>query len=139
MSNESNEERKIIIDEDWKSQVEREREELKSRKHEADEPASSAPGSEQIPEASFALLVTTLATQAMAAMGQLQDPTQDKPLVHLGLARHHIDMLTVLEEKTKGNLDPDETAMLEQVLHQLRLLFVEVQKALASTEPEVGS
>ena len=125
MSNDdSNEERKIIIDEDWKSQVEREREQIQSK---GEAPEQGVPG--EIPEASFALLVTTLATQAMAAMGQIPDPSQDQPLVHLGLARHHIDTLAMLGEKTQGNLDAEEAQMLEQVIHQLRMLFVAVQNA----------
>ena len=127
MSNDPNEERKIIIDEDWKSQVEQEREQIKSEPE--GEAALPDSGPQEIPEASFALLVTTLATQAMAAMGQIPDPSQDKPVVHLGLARHYVDTLGVIEEKTKGNLDQEEAAMLEQVLHQLRMLFVAVQNA----------
>ena len=126
MSNDPNEDRKIIIDEDWKSQVEQERKQIETGDSApADEAASAAPGPDQIPEASFALLVTTLATQAMAAMGQIPDPTQGQPVIHLGLARHYVDTLAVLEEKTKGNLDEEEAAMLEQVL-PLRMLFVAV-------------
>jgi hypothetical protein len=48
--------------------------------------------------------------------------------VRLDLAKHAIDMLGILEEKTKGNLAADEAAMLENVLHQLRLAYVEASK-----------
>ena len=62
-------------------------------------------------------------------MGQIPDPSQQQPVIHMGLARHYIDTLAVLDEKTKGNLDEEESAMLEQALHQLRMLFVAVQNA----------
>lgn len=131
MSKDSNEDRKIIIDEDWKSQVEQEREQIKSGDDPAAGEAPEAAGPEgaeqEIPEASFPLLVTTLATQAMAAMGQIPDPTQNQPVVHLELARHFVDTLSMLQQKTHGNLDEEEAAMLEQVIHQLRMLFVAVQ------------
>ncbi len=68
--------------------------------------------------------MTTLATQAMVALGQLPDPFENKPVVNLELAQHHIDMLAMLEAKTKGNLDPDEAEMLAAVLHQLRMVYV---------------
>ncbi|MEM8680443.1 MAG: DUF1844 domain-containing protein [Planctomycetota bacterium] len=124
------EEKKIIIDEDWKSQVEREKEELKQKEEgqpagsPADEPATDAPmGS--LPPASLMFLITTIATQCMAAMGQLVDPATGQPTeVHLELAQHHIDTLQVLQEKTQGNLDAEEAGMLEESLHQLRMMFV---------------
>jgi hypothetical protein len=50
-----------------------------------------------------------------------------KPVVRLGLARHFVDMLAVLEEKTKGNLSPEEEQMLSGTIHHLRMAFVSVQ------------
>lgn len=117
---------KIIIDEDWKSQVQRE-------KDQADDPAaaeSGPPGDETLPAASLTTLVMTLATQAMAALGQLQDPSQEEIPVQLPVAKHLIDTLSVLEEKTEGNLTSEEAAMMENVLHQIRMLYVGVQQAV---------
>ena len=130
------ESRKIIVDEDWKSKVETEREQLKQ---EADEPATdgeaqpASSGAEgEIPPASFQFLVSSIATQVMFAMGQIPDPNTGQAMVDLELAKHHIDMLSVLDEKTKGNLSADESKMLTEALHQLRMAFVAVQEQLAS-------
>lgn len=82
----------------------------------------------QLPPASFATLVSLLASQAMAALGQLPDPATNQPTVRLGMAKHFIDSLEVLEQKTKGNLSDVEAGMLENMLYELRLLYVAVQK-----------
>ena len=83
---------------------------------------------EQIPPASFSTLVTMLATQAMAALGQIPDPVSKQPVVNTPLAKHFIDSLAVLEVKTKRNLSELESQMLESMLYELRLLFVAVEK-----------
>ena len=83
---------------------------------------------EQIPPASFSTLVTMLATQAMAALGQIPDPATKQPVVNLPLAKHFVDSLGVLEAKTKGNLSDLEAQMLESMLFELRLLYVAGEK-----------
>ena len=107
MNHPDEEKRKIIIDEDWKSQVEAERARLKTAP--ADTAGSEAPEGDtftgRLPEPSFDLLVSTLATQALACLGQIPDPFENKPVVRLELAKHHVDMLAVLEQKTKGESD----------------------------------
>ena len=82
----------------------------------------------QLPPPSFSLLVATFASQAMVAFGKAPDPIDGKREVRLELARHAIDMLDILEQKTKGNLTADEAAMLEGILHQLRMEFFEAMK-----------
>jgi hypothetical protein len=148
MSEEETSKPKIIIDDDWKSRAQAEKEQLqketeaKQKQQPAepagDEPSSSTSESEAqapLPPASFSFLVTSLATQAVAAMGQI--PGADgKPVVQLEHAKHFVDTLGVLDEKTKGNLTPDESAMLTNVLHELRLLFVSVGKQSATGTQE---
>ena len=138
------EEPKIIVDEDWKSQVEKEKEEL--RKQEAKTTSASDDGQQQIPEASFQVLLATLATQAMAMLGLL--PNMDgtgNTEANLPMARHLIDMISVLEDKTKGNLSDEEAATLTENLHQLRMAFVAVSQqsgssaAPSSDSPSPGS
>ena len=80
---------------------------------------------DKLPPPSFSLFIATFASQAMVAFGQTPNPIDGKTEVRLELAKHAIDMLAILEEKTKGNLAADEGAMLEGVLHQLRLKYVE--------------
>jgi len=81
-----------------------------------------------LPPPSFSLLVATFASQATVAFGHVPNPLDGKTQVRLDLAKHAIDMLAMIEEKTKGNLLHDEAAMLEGVLHQLRLAYVDAHK-----------
>jgi hypothetical protein len=81
----------------------------------------------QIPPASFSFLVATLAAQAATALGLAPDP-DGKTETNLELAKHFIDTLGLLEEKTKGNLTADEAALLTQSTTQLRMAYVGVQK-----------
>jgi hypothetical protein len=78
-----------------------------------------------LPPPSFSLLVATFGSQALIALGKSPNPLDGKTTIQLDLAKHAIDMLAIVEEKTKGNLTVDEAALLEGVLHQLRLEFVE--------------
>ena len=69
------------------------------------------------------MLVTTLSAQAMTALGFFPDPSgESKP--NRAMAKHFIDTLGVLEEKTVGNLDDEEKNMLSETLHQLRMAFI---------------
>ena len=124
---ESNEEPKIIVDDDWKAQVEREKEEAQQA-----EPESSQP---EIPPASFEMLITTLSTQAIAAMGFIPDPMTGQANQNMPMARHFVDTLGILEEKTKGNLTEDEQNLITESLHRLRMAFINAPKPTDS-EPE---
>lgn len=116
------EDRKIFVDSDWKEQVAKEKETLKQQ--ESEEPQADPLGHDGIPEASFTLLLVALATQAMAALGQIPDPISNQLQVHLDAAKHHIDMLGVLEEKTRGNLTDEEAGYMQTTLAQLRMAFL---------------
>ena len=134
------EEPKLIIDEDWKTQVEREKEELRQKENEeessepsaSDAPQDGEPGElPPPPPATFSFLVTTLASQAMAALGQIPGDDGNPMPVNLDYARHFIDLISTLEEKSKGNLDEEEANFLEQTLHQMRMMFVTVKQQQA--------
>ena len=134
-------EKKIIIDEDWKSQIAAEKETLAK---EQSEQAEAAVEPQTLPPASFEMLLTSLATEAMISLGQLPNLATQKVETNVPQARYAIDMLQVIEKKTKGNLTPDEEQALKDLLHQLRLMFVSVQQGQAKTpatdpsEPESG-
>jgi len=84
---------------------------------------------EAIPEGiDFSTFVVSLSHSALLHLGEAPHPETDKPETNLLLARQTIDLLGVLEEKTKGNLTGDEERLLTQVLFDLRMRFVEVQK-----------
>jgi hypothetical protein len=129
-------EKKIIIDEDWKSRVEAEKEELERKRHDAKSstgdgptaPSAADEGGEAMPPASFEMLLTTLATEALVSLGQIPHPTTGKPEPHLDQARFLIDTLDILQQKTTGNLTRPEELALENLLHQLRMTFVAVQQ-----------
>jgi hypothetical protein len=144
MSDEANEkpEKKIIIDEDWKSQVEAEKEELerKQQEQEASKPATeteaaaaAADADVPLPPPSLEFLASSLGMQAMIAMGLMPSPLTGKPAVHLGQAKHFIDTIAMLEEKTEGNRTPEETAALGNLLHELRMGFLAVQQREAES------
>lgn len=146
MSEEETSKPKIIVDDDWKSRAQAEKEQLQRAAEVRQQPVdpsptdptstSSEPEADQpLPPASFPVLVMSLATQALASMGQVPD-ADGKPVVELGHAKHFIDTLGVLAEKTKGNLTSEESAMLTNALHELRLLFVAVGKQRAAAKQE---
>lgn len=81
-----------------------------------------------VPPPSFPVLVSMFSTQAAVALGLIENPITKKKMVELPLARHYIGMLTVLDEKTKGNLTSEESGFLERSLHQLRMAFLQAEK-----------
>jgi hypothetical protein len=77
-----------------------------------------------LPPPSLAFLITTLGTQAMVALGEVPNPISGKMERLPNQAKHFIDTLGMLEEKTAGNRTPEESALLTSLLHQLRMAFV---------------
>ena len=77
------------------------------------------------PPATFEFLVQTLFTQALMALGRIPNPITKQTHRNVMTAKHFIDTLTMLEEKTRGNLSADERRLLDEIQHQLRLQFVE--------------
>lgn len=135
------EEPKLIIDTDWKSQAQAEKEKL-AQKTAAAKPA--APGGEGVPgpggpehaEVRFEDVVGLLATQALSYLGYFADPQTGQAVVSLEYAKLHIDMLAILEAKTKGNLTEQEQKFMAKTVSQLRMEFVEVSKAVAKAVQE---
>jgi len=78
--------------------------------------------------ANFATLVSYLSTTAMFQMGLLPGPGGERIPADFANARRTIDLLEVLQQKTQGNLTEDEARMLQEVLYELRLSFVEASQ-----------
>lgn len=135
------EEKKIIIDEDWKAQVQAEKQEAEQAVDQSAPTGGAAaaeseqPGDAPFPPASFDLLLTTLATEALVALGQIPHPTTGKPQAHHHHAKYLIDTIDVLRDKTKGNLTPTEQQAIEGLLHQLRMAYVEATSSQPATAP----
>jgi hypothetical protein len=121
--------KKIIIDEDWKSQVQAEKEQAaKAQQASPSQPTADEAGGAagvSMPPASLEMLLTMLATEALMALGQMPHPMTGEFHVDRNQAKYLIDMIEMLRDKTKGNLTVPEEQLIENVLHQMRLVFVE--------------
>jgi len=93
-----------------------------------EETTSPNPAASSMPPPTLESLVTVLATQALIAMGQIPDPQSGQPVVELDQASHFVELLGMLETKTAGNVTPEEAQLLEDVLHQLRMMYVAAKK-----------
>ena len=78
-----------------------------------------------VPPATFEFLVHTLFTQALMALGRIPNPITKQSHRNAATAKHFIDTLAMLEQKTSGNLTTDERHQLEEVQHQLRMMYLE--------------
>jgi len=81
-----------------------------------------------MPEVTFSAFIMSLNTSVLFHLGVIEDPATRKKLVDLDLARHGIDTLTLIQEKTKGNISRDEEEMLKNILYDLKLRFVQTAK-----------
>lgn len=81
-----------------------------------------------MPEVTFPAFVMSLNTSALFHLGEIAEPGTGRKMVDLDLARHAIDTLTLIEEKTKGNLSSDEQELLKNILYDIKLRFVNVAK-----------
>ena len=77
----------------------------------------------------FSTHVVSLASTALIALGKMPAPEGETQPVDLETARHLIDVLGMLEHKTKGNLDEAEQKLLASLIYDLRVAFVDAQKA----------
>ncbi len=83
---------------------------------------------EALPQIDFATFVLSLSHSALVNLGEAPDPDTNRIAVSLPIAKQNIDLLGLLEEKTKGNLSGDEERLLAQVLFDLRMRYVEKSK-----------
>jgi len=121
--------KKLIIDDDWKEEARKEKEVLieqekqdGEKKAEAQSSGRSAP----LPAADLSGLINMLATQSFFALGVVKTKEDEEPRKDLEMAKFNIDMLGIVEEKTQGNLTDQEASMLSDTLQQLRMVYVQV-------------
>ena len=100
------------IDESWKENAEKEKETLKKE------------GKFTPPDPDFNFFITTLSLQASIALGQIPNPVTNKTEEDPTQARFLIDTLAMLKEKTKGNLTNEESTLLENLLYELRMVYI---------------
>ena len=122
----------LHIDGYWKEEAAREKERLlDEEKKRQDSPAEGTPKG-----GSFVDLVNMIAMQAAIGLGGYSEPGGEKIPPNLQLAKHHIDLLDALENKTKGNLDTEEKRTLDAVIYELRMQYV--QRTGSQSPPGAG-
>ena len=138
---EKNDDPKIFVDEDWKQKAEAEKkalgEEIASQAEESAE--APAEGEYDLPAASFPSLLQEFSTRALVSLGMIQNPFSGEAQVDLKAAAYSIDMLAILQEKTAGNLEENESAYLAQLIAQLREAFLKVSAAAGGAEEGAAS
>lgn len=118
---------KIVSDEDWKQQAQKEKEKLSSTKEKkaaTEEPARAKPAA--VPPVGFLTLMNSIMIQALYSLGCLGVEGQESAEINLELAKYHIDTLQMLEDKTRGNLSEEESRAVSMALHELRMQYVQV-------------
>jgi hypothetical protein len=148
----------LHIDTDWKKQAQEEKRKLAEQEKQrqaaqapvaqpATTPTPSAPpgaaptsarsatsargGARELPPPSFATLVQSIVTQILFYLGDLST-RGGEPALNLDMAKHQIDTLGVLEEKTKGNLNEEEQHLLDAALYETRMRYVAVASQMVS-------
>ena len=94
----------------------------------ASQPAANPQSSEPPPELTFAAFLWSLSEQALAALGEVPDPMSGKAMRDLTMAQQMIDIIIMLRDKTRGNLDEHEQAMLKEILSGLQMKYVELAR-----------
>lgn len=85
-------------------------------------------GPDDVPEISFSTFVIGLSTQALMHLGEIPNPLSEKVESALPVAKQMIDIIAILREKTRGNLDQGEQKLMDDVLYDLRMRYVEAVK-----------
>jgi len=127
--------RKEVVEE---QEREAKREEVKEKAAEKKADAPKAPAADtpkRLP--AFENLVRMIGSNAAMVLGAYADPNTGQPMLDPEAARELIDMLDALQEKTKGNLAPEEDSMLLDLLGKLKLTYLEIQKAMAAEMAKV--
>jgi Domain of unknown function (DUF1844) len=99
----------------------------------AAQPAAATPK----PSATFENLVRMIGSNAAMVLGAYADPRTGQPVIDPDAARELIDMLDALQEKTRGNLAPEEDSMLLDLLGKLKMTYLEINQAMAAQMAEV--
>ncbi len=108
------------VDEEWKKHIQEE------KKDTGKQPTQKT--KQQIPEASFNLFISSLATQTLINLGEMASPFNKKKALDLNQAKFTLDTLQIIKDKTKGNLADDETKYLDTLLYDLRMRYIEKSK-----------
>lgn len=132
MSDKEDDTPRIQIDDDWKAEAAREKQKLAE---ETKDVGRKGP----LPDPVFAEIVNMIVMQALVALGGMTTPDGQHIPPDLNLARHHIDVLALLAEKTKGNLTDEEQKLLDSALYEMQMRFVQAASPPDSGEGKPGA
>jgi hypothetical protein len=118
------------VDEEWKQRARSEKEAASERRAE-----STTKG---LPRPTFNMLISGIVTDALVSLGVVENPITGEQERNLKLAQYSIDLLQLLEEKTKGNLEDSEKHFLETALYDLRMKFVSAVSEQGSEKTQAG-
>lgn len=107
--------KKIIVDDDWKAEAQREKDRL----------AEETIKPEELPEAQFAELINLLAMQALVGLGMVSGQGGERIPPNLEIAKHYVDLLQLLEDKTRNNLTDDEKKIMDMALYEMRTRYIQ--------------
>lgn len=116
--------RRIQMDEEGQAAGE-ERQSATQQAQENEKARRGAFGDCAMPKVCFPTLILSLSSSALVHLGEVPDPETRKPMENIVLAKHTIDILAMLEEKTRGNLNAEETKLLKDMLFELRMKYVQ--------------
>ncbi|MEX2215550.1 MAG: DUF1844 domain-containing protein [Phycisphaeraceae bacterium] len=128
---------KFQVDSDWKAEARAEKAKLEEKVKAAEPkpgaaaagPAAGSRAGREIPPASLDTLISNLASQALLFMGAIPDPRTGQRITHMELAKHHLDTLGIIADKTKGNLTEEESKLLSTTLYELRQAYIQILTA----------
>lgn len=107
-----------------KAPAQEEKKEAKSKEESVKPDTEAEEPPFQLPEINFATFVASLNASALLQLGAIEDPTGGTKNKNLPMAKQTIDILSMLQEKTAGNLSAEEDNLLKNVLYDLRLMYV---------------
>ena len=113
---------------DDKGELKEEGQEEKIKEEKEEEPTKEEPQSIPLPEVSLSSLVFSLSSSALLHLGEIADPQTGEKKEDFALAKHSIDTIGMLKDKTKGNLTEEEDKFLESILTDLRWRYVKATK-----------
>lgn len=119
------------VDSSYKEAVKKEKEKQEKKVSEESEGETSEGGTgkkQEIPEVNFPMFISSLGMQAMMSLGEVENPMTKKKEVNLEQAKYFVDTLKILKDKTEGNLNSDEQKVLDDLIYQLQMKYVEKTK-----------
>lgn len=119
---------KRSFDDEGSLKEQKEEEEAPKKEEKKEKPEAAEAEQTPLPEVNFNTLIFSLSSSALLHLGEIADPHSGEKKKDLGLAKHTIDTIAMLKEKTEGNLDEEEAKFIESILTDLRWRYVNAAK-----------